>query len=201
MTTSAADTETDADTEAIAGDEAADVAQANPGQEPQDPWTRRIARRWRPIAVVCALLVSVSSATALYFGVYRAEQETAAASTAVIDAASDGSVALLSYAPSSLDADFATARSHLTGEFLTYYSQFADQFVAPAAKQKDINATASVVRAAALDVQPNTAQVLVFINQATTSRDNQEPAQAASAVKVGLTKVDGDWRISSFDPI
>ncbi|WP_396909038.1 hypothetical protein [Mycolicibacterium sp.] len=110
-------------------------------------------------------------------------------------------MALLSYAPNSLDGDFATAKAHLTGEFLTYYSQFVDQFVAPAAKQKDIHASASVVRAAAVDVQPNTAQVLVFINQATTSRENPEPAQAASAVKVGLAKIDGKWLISSFDPI
>ncbi|MCP3811809.1 twin-arginine translocation pathway signal, partial [Mycobacteriaceae bacterium Msp059] len=30
---------------------------------------------------------------------------------------------------------------------------------------------------------------------------NPEPAQAASAVKVGLTKIDGSWLISSFTPI
>jgi Mce-associated membrane protein len=41
----------------------------------------------------------------------------------------------------------------------------------------------------------------VFLNQNTTSRDNPAPVQTASSVKVGLTKVDGSWRISSFDPV
>ncbi|BBX27774.1 twin-arginine translocation pathway signal [Mycolicibacterium alvei] len=167
----------------------------------QDRWIDRVARRWRPIAVVCLLLASASSAAALYFGVYRADHGSAAASATVVDAASEGSVALLSYAPDSLDQDFATAKSKLAGDFLDYYSEFANKFVAPAAKQKDIRATASVVRAAPITVQSDTAEVLVYLNQATTSRDNPEPAQAASAVKVGLTKIDGGWLISSFNPI
>ncbi|MGW4096208.1 twin-arginine translocation pathway signal [Mycobacterium sp. NPDC004974] len=171
------------------------------GAAPRERWIHRVARRWRPIAVVCVLLASASSAAALYFAMYRVDHGIAAASTTVVDAASDGSVALLSYAPDSLDQDFADARSRLTGDFLTYYSEFADKFVAPAAKQKDIRATASVVRAAPITVQSDTAEVLVYLNQATTSRDNPEPAQAASAVKVGLTKVDGNWLISSFTPI
>lgn len=175
------------------------VAEETP--QPQERWIHRVARRWRPIAVVGVLLASASSAAALYFGMYRVDHGIAGSSTTVIDAASDGSVALLSYAPDSLDKDFADARSRLTGDFLTYYSEFADKFVAPAAKQKDIRATATVVRAAPITVQADAAEVLVYLNQATTSRDNPEPAQAASAVKVGLTKLDGKWLISSFNPI
>lgn len=174
---------------------------ADEGREPTESLTRRIARRWRPIAAVCVLLASAGAAAGLYFGMYRIDHGSAGASTVVIDAASEGSVALLSYAPDSLDQDIAGARSHLTGDFLDYYSEFAQKFVVPAAKQKDIHATASVVRAAPITVESDTAQVLVFLNQATTSRDNPEPAQAASAVKVGLAKVDGNWLISSFDPI
>ncbi|OMC33781.1 twin-arginine translocation pathway signal [Mycobacterium sp. GA-1841] len=182
---------------------AADPDEAPPAAGPDLParGERWLRRRWRAVAIVCVLLASAGAAAAVYFGTYRGAHETAGETTTVIDAASDGSVALLSYTPDSLDHDIDTAESHLTGEFLTYYSQFAEQFVAPAAKDKDIRAAASVVRAAAIDVQPDTAQVLVFLNQATTSRANPQPVQAASAVKVGLTKVDGDWRISSFDPV
>lgn len=199
MSTSTAEADTDntADVSEIEDEQAA----TDEVPESQERWIQRISRRWRPIAVVCVLLASASSAAALYFGVYRVDHGNAAASTTVIDAASDGSVALLSYAPDTLDRDFADARSRLTGDFLAYYSEFADKFVAPAAKQKDIRATASVVRAAPVTVQSDTAEVLVYLNQATTSRDNPEPAQAASAVKVGLTKVDGNWLISSFTPI
>lgn len=197
------DVENPSECESIPEESQAAEVDASPEEAPQarERWAHRVARRWRPIAVVCLLLASASSAAALYFGVYRVDHGNAAASTTVVDAASEGSVALLSYAPDSLDQDFATAKSKLTGGFLDYYSEFANKFVAPAAKQKDIRATASVVRAAPITVQFDTAEVLVYLNQATTSRDNPEPAQAASAVKVGLTKIDGGWLISSFNPI
>lgn len=205
-TTAEVDIESAADDESISDESKTDSPGGIDAAEvvvdaPSERWMHRLARRWRPIVVICVLLASAGSAAALYFGVYRVDHGNAAATTTVIDVASEGSVALLSYAPNSLDKDFADARSRLTGEFLTYYSEFADKFVAPAAKQKDINATATVVRAAPLDVQSDTAEVLVYLNQATTSRDNPEPAQAASAVKVGLTKIDGNWLISSFNPI
>ncbi|MFN6552748.1 twin-arginine translocation pathway signal [Mycolicibacterium septicum] len=207
--TAEADTENTADGESITEESntddvtevEAEQAVTDEGSEPRERWIHRVSRRWRAIAVVCVLLASAGSAVALYLGAFRAEHQAAQASTAVIDAATEGSVALLSYAPNSLDKDFASAKSKLTGDFLDYYSEFADKFVAPAAKQKDIQATASVVRAAPVDVQSDTAEVLVYLNQATTSRDNPEPAQAASAVKVGLTKIDGSWLISSFTPI
>jgi Mce-associated membrane protein len=162
---------------------------------------RLLARRWRPVVVTSLVLASAGTAATLYLDAYRGDRASTEAATEVAKAASEGAVALLSYAPASLDSDIASARSHLTGGFLTYYSQFADQFVAPAAKQKDIHAVASVVRAATIDAHATTAHVLIFLNQTTTSRENHEPAQSASSVNVGLTKVDGVWRISSFDPI
>lgn len=163
--------------------------------------TRRLAGRWRPIAVMSLMLACAGTAGATYLTTYRNDRASAEATTQVAKAASEGAVALLSYAPASLDHDLAAARSHLTGGFLTYYSQFADQFVAPAAKQKDIHAVASVVRAATIDAHADSAHVLIFLNQTTTSRENPEPTQSASSVNVGLTKIDGVWRISSFDPI
>jgi Mce-associated membrane protein len=33
------------------------------------------------------------------------------------------------------------------------------------------------------------------------SKENPDGAYAASSVKVGLTKIDGKWLISSFDPV
>jgi Mce-associated membrane protein len=43
--------------------------------------------------------------------------------------------------------------------------------------------------------------VLVFINQTTTSKENPDGAFAASAVKVGMKKIDRTWLISAFDPV
>lgn len=57
------------------------------------------------------------------------------------------------------------------------------------------------MQAAVSKIEPGAAEVLVFVNQNTISKENPEGAFAASAVKVGLTKVDGRWLINAFDPV
>ncbi|MGA8544871.1 MAG: hypothetical protein WB785_06405, partial [Mycobacterium sp.] len=125
----------------------------------------------------------------------------AAVAQGAINAARDGTVALLSYKPDTLNQDFAAAKSHLTGDFLNYYDQFTKQIVTPAAKEKALTTTAQVVGAAASELHPNSAVVLLFVNQATTSKDRPDPAMASSSVLVSLTKVHGNWLITKFQPI
>jgi Mce-associated membrane protein len=154
------------------------------------------------ILLAVALLGSAGMAGWLYFNDYRPDQETdPAAAQVALDAAKTGTIALLSYSPESLDQDFANAKSKLTGDFLSYYTQFTEQIVTPAAREKSVKTAASVVRAAVSEVEPESAEVLVFINQTTTSKENPDGAFAASSVKVGLTKIDGAWLIESFEPV
>lgn len=60
---------------------------------------------------------------------------------------------------------------------------------------------AKVVRAAVSDIQRDSAEVLVFVNQATTSAQNPNGSFSASAVKVGMSRIDGNWLISKFEPV
>jgi Mce-associated membrane protein len=199
-----ADSEADADVNATAdsgaGLEGSDESEAAPPAVTQRG-IRRVRLHWRALALCVALAASAATAGWLYFGQYRTDQLTASATADVVGAATQGSVALLSYAPDTVDHDLAAAQSNLTGEFLTYYGEFAKQIVAPATKQRGVQTTATVVRAAPAEVNPDDAKVLVFLNQITVSRDSPDPVQAASSVMVGLAKVDGRWLISSFDPI
>jgi Mce-associated membrane protein len=166
----------------------------------------KVARRRRvkvaPLLLVLLLLLSGALATSLYVVQYRPDEQTdtAAAQTA-INAARDGTVALLSYKPDTLNQDFAAAKSHLTGDFLNYYDQFTKEIVTPAAKEKALTTTAQVVGAAATELQPNSAVVLLFVNQATTSKERPDPAMASSSVLVSLTKVHGTWLITKFQPV
>jgi len=154
------------------------------------------------ILLVTAFAASAGLAGWLYFFQYRADQQTdAAAAKVALDAASSGTIALLSYSPDSLDEDFAAAKARLTGDFLSYYTQFTEQIVTPAAREKSVKTEASVVRAAMSDIQPDSAEVLVFINQTTVSKENPDGAFAVSSVKVGLKKIDGICLIASFDPV
>jgi Mce-associated membrane protein len=189
-----------------------DKTAANEGDEAQqdDDTTLglgdKVARRRRvkvaPLLLVLLLLLSGALATWLYVVQYRPDEQTdtAAAQTA-INAARDGTVALLSYKPDTLNQDFAAAKSHLTGDFLNYYDQFTKEIVTPAAKEKALTTTAQVVGAAATELQPNSAVVLLFVNQATTSKERPDPAMASSSVLVSLTKVHGTWLITKFQPV
>jgi Mce-associated membrane protein len=155
-----------------------------------------------PVALVLGLLAAGGLAGWLYFTQLRPDMQTDdAVAQSAVNAARDGTVALLSYKPDTLNQDFAAAKSHLTGDFLNYYDQFTKQVVTPAAQTKGVTTTAQVVGAAASELHPNSAVVLVFVNQVTASKERPDPAMASSSVLVSLTKVHGDWLITKFDPV
>jgi Mce-associated membrane protein len=155
-----------------------------------------------PAVLALALLGAGLLAGWLYFSQYRPDKQTdGAVAQTVVNAARDGTVALLSYKPDTLNQDFATAKSHLTGDFLDYYDKFTKDVVTPAAQSKGVTTTAQVVGAAAAELKPDKAVVLVFINQATTSKERPDPAMASSSANVSLAKVHGEWLITKFDPL
>lgn len=154
------------------------------------------------VAAIAAVLVSAVAAGSVYWGLYRPDRLTDAdARQRVVAAAKEGTEALLSYSPENLDADLANAKSHLTGEFLSYYSDFTDKVVAPASRQKGVKTEANVARAAVSQMRPGKADVLVFVNQVSTSKERPTPALSTSSVMVTLEQRDGRWLISGFNPV
>jgi Mce-associated membrane protein len=155
-----------------------------------------------PLALVVGLLAAGGLAGWLYFTQYRPDTQTdAAVEQSAVNAARDGTVALLSYKPDTLDKDFDAAKSHLSGDFRNYYDQFTKQVITPAAQSKGVTTTAQVVGAAATEMHPNSAVVLIFVNQLTTSKERPDPAMASSSVLVSVAKQHGDWLITKFDPV
>jgi Mce-associated membrane protein len=164
-------------------------------------------RRGIPVRSVVALWVAVamaSMAQPTWMYVFRArpdEQTGPAAQQAALAAATDGSVALLSYSSNDVDRDIAAAKSHLTGGLLAYFTTFAEQTVRPAAKQKSVETTAAVTKAAVSDMHPGSASVLLFITQTTKSSDHPEPWLTTSTVVVTVDNVGGSWLIEKFEPV
>lgn len=192
------------DVEPTEGVEIDKTAESEPASQPETKSRGKITLRLKVVPVVLVLLLLASGGLAvwLYFKQYRPDEQTDhAAAQAAVNAAKDGTVALLSYKPDTLDQDFAAAKSHLTGDFLNYYDEFTRQIVTPAAKEKAVTTTAQVVQAAVSEIHPNSAVVLVFVNQSTTSKDRPDPSMAASSVLVSMTKVDGKWLITKFEPV
>jgi Mce-associated membrane protein len=156
---------------------------------------------WRIIALPVLVVAAMTLAGWVYFAQYRPDQQTDdAARQAATKAAEGGVVAVLSYSPDTLDRDIANAKSHLTGNFLAYYKRFTQAIMADAAQQKQVKTTADVVEAAVSELRPNSAVVLVFVNK-TTSSNQQSPSMTPATVRVTLTKVNGSWLISEFDPL
>ncbi|EJZ08943.1 hypothetical protein [Mycolicibacterium vaccae] len=171
-----------------------------------DSAPRRTARppvsRWRLLVVSALLIASATVLTTLYVTQYRVDRQTTpAAEEAVVEAVSEATEALLSYGPGTIDTDLSATGSLTTGEFATYYGKFTENVVAPAARERGVTAQARVIDSALIELHPDQAKVLVFLNQATTSRERPEPAVTASSVIVSATKVEGDWRISALDPV
>jgi Mce-associated membrane protein len=165
-------------------------------------WARRGLARWRPILLTILLVGATGFCSGYFYFVYRPDLQTDnAAAHQAIKAASDGAVALLSYSPETLDRDFANAKSRLTEDYLPYYQRFADQIVGPSAQRAHVTTTATVVKAAVSELHPNSAVVLVFVKEKTTSKEKPEPVVTSSSLRVALTKVNGSWLIEKFDAV
>ena len=166
-----------------------------------DQFASSLIVHWRPILLTASVIAAVGLAACLFVLQYRPDRQIDdAAARRAIQAASDGAVATLSYSSESIDRDFARARSHLTGEFLAYYDKFTKDIVMPTVKEKHLVQTAAVLRAAVSELHPDSAVVLVFLNETTASKEKREPLTTPSSVRITLTKVRGSWLISKLDP-
>lgn len=122
-----------------------------------------------------------------------------AAANSSVQAATEGTVALLSYSPDTAQATLTAARDRLTGSFRDSYTSLTNDVVIPGAKEKKISATATVPAAASVSASENHAVVLVYVDQSVIVGDGA-PSATASAVQVTLDKVGSRWLISGFDP-
>ena len=158
-------------------------------------WSKAIAYGLLPGLVF--LLASAAGYLKWQDGTAR---EAQAARVGSVQAATDSTVALLSYRPDTVETDLDAAKSRLTGTFLDAYTKLTHDLVIPGAKQKQISAVATVPAAASTSATATHAVVLLFVNQSViVGRD--APTNTASSVRVTLDKVDGRWLISQFDPV
>jgi Mce-associated membrane protein len=127
-------------------------------------------------------------------------RESRAAAEQSIRAASDSTIAILSYKPETVDRQLKDAADRLAEPFRQQYTQLVNDVVAPGAKQQHISAVATVPAAASVSATGRHAVVLVFVDQ-TTTIGSDAPTQSTSSVRVSLDKIDGRWLISQFDPV
>ena len=175
-------------------DDGGDVAEARVERSSRVSWTRLLVAGLPVLALILALGVGYLK------WLDGTARESRAAAEQSIRAASDSTIAILSYKPETVDRDLKAAADRLAEPFRQQYTQLVNDVVAPGAKQQHITALATVPAAASVSATGKHAVVLVFVDQ-TTTIGNDAPTQSTSSVRVSLEKVDGRWLISQFDPV
>jgi Mce-associated membrane protein len=170
---------------------------------PADAGSGGRARRWMRM-VACGLLPTLAFLLAGGAGYLKWQADSArdvvAAQSQSVAAATEGTIALLSYHAGSVDKQLTAARDRLTGTFRDSYGALIHDVVIPGAQQKQISAVATVPAAASVSATPDHAVVLLFVDQSVTVGADA-PTSTASSVKVTLDRIGGRWLISDFTPV
>ena len=156
----------------------------------------------RVLPIVLAALCVVAAVVVVLLGLQaKSASDAKADSDAALDAARTRSVFVLSYAPATVDADIAKDRAQLSGTFAAQFDQLVNSVVLPATKQQGLASKVDVTHSAMMESHPDRADVLLMMHQVVTS-NNQQPQEGTIQVKVTVTKTpDGQWLISSLQPI
>ncbi|WP_029109330.1 hypothetical protein [Mycobacterium sp. URHD0025] len=173
----------------------AGLAEQGPSGRRSISWTRVLA--FGALPAVALILALGAGFLKWQDGAARATQ---AAGVESVRAASESTVAILSYRPDTVDTALPAAVDRLTGEFRDQYTQLIDDVVIPGAKQQVISAVASVPAAASVSASSRHAVVLVLVDQ-TTTIGTGPPTKSTSSVRVTLDKVENRWLISQFEPV
>jgi Mce-associated membrane protein len=165
------------------------------GMPRRPSWLRVMA-----FGVLPAVALVLAGAAALFHWQDLRASDDVTAGIESVQAARDGTIALLSYTPEHVDTQLSAARNLLTGQFKDSYTSLTNDVVIPGSKQKQISAAATVSAAAPMSANSDHAVALVLVNQSVVV-GKDAPSTTASSIKVTMDKIGNHWLISGFDPI
>ena len=159
---------------------------------------RRLAGLLPWILAVAAVALSVGAA--MEVRAVRHDRAVVTARTASTAAARSAVQAVLSYDYRHLDSDFAAARKLLSPSFQKDYDQ-TTKAVEPTAKQYHAVVTADVSAAGVRNVTPDSAVVLLFVNQTSTNTKHSAPRIDQSRVRVTMVHRNGTWLLDKLEAL
>lgn len=132
----------------------------------------------------------------------RAEEESARAlHSAVIQApsvAEKAAEAVLSYQHDTMDKDVAQARAFLSDDYAPSYVNSVKQLVSGAAAEQKATVKAEVLSAGVVQASGERSDVLLFVNQTTTSATRTTPQTALNRVVFTMVRGDGGWKVDEI---
>ena len=158
------------------------------------------ASRIAVFTVLPGLLFAMALGAGFLKWMQSVERATDAARVESLQAAKDATVSLLSYQADTAQNQLEAAAAQMTGSFKDEYHDLIRNVVVPGATEKRISASASIASAGSVSATPDSAVVLLLVDQSTTV-GNAQPSDMQSSVRVTMNKVGGRWLMSGFDPI
>ena len=154
------------------------------------------------LGVVALALVATAAVLGLGTWNYREvrDQDAVADATRSAPAAAErASVAILSYGYQSLDADEKSAERYMTPAYKKRYADTFDRLVRPNAAKVKAKVEAEVKASGVAHADADRVNVLLYVNQTTTSTANSgEPQVALNRVQLSMVKRDGTWLVDDI---
>ncbi len=189
--------------EAVHDDLDTETATDTPRQDP--PATPRVARGWRgPAALVLVLLLALGTIGYLAVQLRSAHRDldrydAAKVSRAeVLERGRELAVALTTYDYRDLESQQRLLEKGSTEAFQQKFTE-TNKTLGPMFTQLQASAKGTVVDAAVQDVRGDLATVLVFGDQAATSKQSAEPTTQASRLRLHLVRQGDQWLLDSVD--
>lgn len=171
--------------------------------EPADPPAEADASRARSRVSLPVVLAAVALVLAVTCAVLRwlivAQDQSDTARDEAVQAAKEITAEMLSYETETVDQQLTAARDRMTGEFLGKYSAMINEVV-PAAHAQQIAAVAEVLRAGVVSAKPDSAELVLFVNQSVQVGNNM-PQKTASVARATLVKEGDRWMLSEYEPV
>ena len=167
--------------------------------------TRGPGPSWPVIGVLGALAVVLVAAAAVLglavwdIGEVREHDKVDQASRVAPAAAERASAAILSYDYTSLDADRKAAQRHMTPSYKKKYGATFERLVRPNAAKVKARVEAEVKASGVSHADPDRVNVLLYVNQTTTSTANGgEPQVALNRVQFSMVRQGGSWLVNDI---
>ncbi|MFJ2834340.1 hypothetical protein ACIO52_03170 [Nocardia sp. NPDC087230] len=108
---------------------------------------------------------------------------------------------ILSYDHRNVEQHFTSVLDSLGGEFRPQFEEVSRQVIVPSAQKRQVVTNADVVGSSVIDARPDRAELLLFVNQSTTSAEQPETKIDGSRVRVTVERIGSRWLIVDMKPI
>lgn len=129
----------------------------------------------------------------------RREAEAAARAAETAPATAERAAeAILAYDHQTLDADQDAATRFMTDDFAEQYSETFEKVVKPTAEEGRATVVAAVKGSATVRASSDRVRVLLFVDQTTVSRANEDPQVALNRVQMIMVRDGDSWLVDDI---